>query len=75
MGRNDNDPLDLGQSLYYIEEFGPVLRNKYGGNNYISNVMSAEIFISSPLLFFYKKKIKNPDLSKKLRFLLVLNPV
>tara|TARA_B100000524_G_C23378218_1_gene272140 strand:- start:305 stop:514 length:210 start_codon:yes stop_codon:yes gene_type:complete len=64
MGRNDNDPLDLGQSLYYIEEFGPVLRNKYGGNNYISNFMSAEIFISSPPCSSIRKKSKN-QISKK----------
>ena len=46
MEKSDNDPLDLGQRLYTIEEFGSVLRNKFGGNNYISNVMLAEIFLA-----------------------------
>ena len=46
MEKSDNDPLDLGQRLYTIEEFGSVLRNKFGGNNYISNVVLAEIFLA-----------------------------
>ena len=58
MEKSDNDPLDLGQRLYTIEEFGSVLRNKFGGNNYISNVMLAEIFLAKNPL--YSCKIKKP---------------
>ena len=58
MEKSDNDPLDLGQRLYTIEEFGSVLRNKFGGNNYISNVMLAEIFLAKHPI--YSCKIKKP---------------
>tara|TARA_B100000963_G_C22580043_1_gene650377 strand:+ start:837 stop:1049 length:213 start_codon:yes stop_codon:yes gene_type:complete len=58
MGISDNGPLDLGQRLYTIEEFGSVLRNKFGGNNYISNVMLAEIFLAKYPV--YTCKIKKP---------------
>ena len=60
MEKSDNDPLDLGQRLYTIEEFGSVLRNKFGGNNYISNVMLAEIFLANHPIYSCKiKKLKN----------------
>ena len=58
MEKSDNDQLDLGQGLYTIEEFGSVLRNKFGGNNYISNVMLAEIFLAKYPI--YSCKIKKP---------------
>ena len=58
MEKSDNDPLDLEQRLYTIEEFGSVLRNKFGGNNYISNVMLAEIFLAKYPI--YSCKIKKP---------------
>ncbi len=58
MEKSDNDPLDLGQRLYTIEEFGSVLRNKFGGNNYISNVMLAEILLAKYPI--YSCKIKKP---------------
>ena len=58
MEKSHNDPLDLEQRLYTIEEFGSVLRNKFGGNNYISNVMLAEIFLAKHPI--YSCKIKKP---------------
>ena len=41
MQENDNNPLGLENKLYTVEEFGSALRNKFGGDNYISNVMLA----------------------------------
>jgi membrane protease subunit (stomatin/prohibitin family) len=58
MEKSDNDPLDLGQRLYTIEELGSVLRTKFGDNNYISNVMLAEIFLAKHPI--YSCKIKKP---------------
>tara|TARA_B100000902_G_C26870006_1_gene697246 strand:- start:69 stop:281 length:213 start_codon:yes stop_codon:yes gene_type:complete len=58
MAKSDKDPLNLGQRLYTIEEFGSVLRNKFGGNNYISNVILAEIFLAKQPI--YSCKIKKP---------------
>ena len=65
MEKSDNDPLDLGQRLYTIEEFGSVLRNKFGGNNYISNVMLAEIFLAKNPLYSCKIKKPKNHISKK----------
>ena len=58
MEKSDNHPLDLGQRLYTIGVFGSVLRNKFGGNNYISNDMLAEIFLAKHPI--YSCKIKKP---------------
>ena len=46
MNENENNPLELENKLYTIEEFGSVLRSKFGGDNYISNVMLAELFLA-----------------------------
>ena len=46
MKENDNNPLGLETKLYTVEEFGSVVRNKFGGDNYISNVMLAELFLA-----------------------------
>lgn len=60
MKKNDNDPLELGNRLYTIEEFGSVLRRKFGGDNYISDVMLAEIFLAKYPTYSCKiKKSKN----------------
>ena len=56
---NDN-PLLLEDKLYTVEEFGAALRNKFGADNYISNVMLAEIFLSKYSIYSCKiKKLKN----------------
>ena len=65
MGKSDNDPLDLGQKLYTIEEFGSVLRNKFGVNNYISSVMLAEIFLAKHPVYSKKKKKSRNHISQK----------
>jgi hypothetical protein len=58
--KNDNNPLGLENKLYTVEEFGSVLRNKFGGDNYISNVMLAELFLSKyPVYSCNIKKSKN----------------
>jgi hypothetical protein len=58
MKESDNNPLGLENKLYSLEEFGSALRNKFGGDNYISNVMLAELFlVNYPV---YSCKIKKP---------------
>jgi len=60
MKKSDNDPLELGGRLYTIEEFGSVVRRKFGGDNYISDVMLAEIFLAKhPTYSCRIKKSKN----------------
>ena len=60
MIENDNNPLGLENKLYTVEEFGSVLRNKFGGDNYISNVMLAELFLSKYTVYSCNiKKSKN----------------
>ena len=58
MKESDKNPLGLESKLYTIEEFGSVVRNKFGGDNYISNIMLAELFLAKfPV---YSCKIKKP---------------
>lgn len=58
MKENDSNPLGLEDKQYTIEEFGANLRNKFGADNYISNVMLAEIFLAKYPT--YSCKIKKP---------------
>ena len=39
MNQDNTNPLDLENKLYSIEEFGLAIRNKFGGDNYISDVI------------------------------------
>ena len=58
MNKDNNDPLGLEKKLYTVEEFGAVVRAKFGGDNYISNVMLGEMFLAKfPV---YSCKIKKP---------------
>ena len=59
MKESDKNPLELENKLYTIEEFGSALRNKFGSDNYISNVMLAEIFLSKYPM--YSCKIEKPS--------------
>ena len=60
MKENNDNPLGLLDKLYTIEEFGATLRNKFAADNYISNVMLAEIFLAKYPVYSCKiKKLKN----------------
>ncbi|MDG1326834.1 MAG: hypothetical protein P8P41_00155 [Flavobacteriaceae bacterium] len=58
MKENDSNPLGLEDKQFTIEEFGANLRDKFGGDNYISNIMLAEIFLAKYPI--YSCKIKKP---------------
>lgn len=60
MKESDKNPLGLESKLYNIEEFGAEVRKKFGGDNYISNVMLAELFLAKyPVYSCNIKKSKN----------------
>lgn len=60
MKQDNTNPLDLENKLYSIEEFGLAIRNKYGGDNYISDAMLGEIFLAKyPMYSCNIKKPKN----------------
>ena len=65
MIESDNNPLGLEKKLYTIEEFGSALRNKFGGDNYISNVMLAEMFLAKYPAYSCKIKKSKNHLSQK----------
>ena len=57
---DDKNPLGIDDKLYTVEEFGLAIRNKYGGDNYISNVMLGEMFLAKyPMYSCNIKKPKN----------------
>lgn len=55
---DDKNPLGIDDKLYTVEEFGLAIRKKYGGDNYISNVILAEMFLAKYPV--YSCKIKKP---------------
>ena len=59
MKKSNNNPLGLQNKVYDVEEFGATLRNKFGADNNISNIMLAEIFLSKYPM--YSCKIKKPS--------------
>ena len=61
MKEKDNNPLGLENKLYNVEEFGSELRKKFGGYDYISNIMLAEMFLAKYPV--YSCKLKNQKLT------------
>tara|TARA_B100000963_G_C22632215_1_gene675546 strand:+ start:1241 stop:1453 length:213 start_codon:yes stop_codon:yes gene_type:complete len=59
MEENEKIILELENKLYTIEEFGSVVRKKFGGDNYISDVILAELFLAK--YPSYSCKIKKPE--------------
>ena len=65
MNENDKNPLGLENKLYTIEEFGSVVRNKFGGDNYISNIILAELFLAKYPVYSCKIKKSKNHISQK----------
>jgi len=63
--KESNNPLGLENKSYTIEEFGSAVRNKFGGDNYISNVMLAEIFLAKHPIYSCKIKKSIDHVSQK----------
>ena len=40
------NPLKIENKLYTVEEFGSTIRRKVGADDYISNIVLAEIFLT-----------------------------
>lgn len=59
MKKDDKNPLGIDDKLYTVEEFGSAVRNKFGGDNYISNVILGELFLDK--YPFYSCKIKKSE--------------
>ena len=59
MKKSNNNPLGLENKSYTIKEFGSAVRNKFGVDNYISNIMLAEIFLAKYPM--YSCQIKKPN--------------
>ena len=54
--KDNKNPLALEGKMYTIEEFGAMVRRKFGGDNYISDVILGELFLNK--FPFYSCKIK-----------------
>lgn len=65
MKENGNNPLGIENKLYAIEEFGSVLRNKFGADSFISDVMLAELFLTKYPIYSCNIKKSNNHISQK----------
>ena len=65
MKENGNNPLGIENKLYTIEEFGSVLRNKFGADSFISDVMLAELFLTKHPIYSCNIKKPNNHISQK----------
>ena len=65
MKKKDNNPLGLEDKLYTLEEFGSTVRNKFGADHSVSNVMLAEIILSKYPIYNCKIKKSNNHVPQK----------
>ena len=65
MEENSENPLELEKKLYSIDEFGAIIRNKFGSDNNISNTMLGEIFLAKFPMYPCKIKKSNNHISQK----------
>ena len=60
-----NDPLGLENKLYTIEEFGSIIRDKFGGDYYISDIILGELFLAKYPSYSCKIKKSENYITKK----------
>ena len=65
MKQSNDNPLGLVDKLYNVEEFGATLRNKFGADNNISNIMLAEIFLAKYPMYSCKIKKSSNHVAQK----------
>ncbi len=65
MKEKNENPLTLENKLYSIEEFGATIRAKYGGDNNISDIMLAEIFLAKYPMYLCNIKASNNNIAQK----------
>ncbi len=63
--REQKNALKIENKLYNIEDFGATLRNKFGADNNISNIMLAEIFLAKYPMYSCKIKKSSDYVNKK----------
>tara|TARA_B100001113_G_C20634347_1_gene416201 strand:+ start:77 stop:289 length:213 start_codon:yes stop_codon:yes gene_type:complete len=65
MKENDENPLGIENKEYTIEEFGATIRNKFGGDENVSNTIIAEMFLAVYPIYSCKIKKKKNYVSQK----------
>ena len=65
MKKDNKNPLGIDDKLYTVEEFGSAVINKYGGDNYISNVILGEMFLAKYPVYSCKIKKLKDHISQK----------
>ena len=65
MNKDNSDPLGLEKKLYTTEEFGAVVRSKFGGDNFISNIILAELFLAKYPMYSCKIKKSEKHIPQK----------
>ena len=65
MKDDQRNPLGLKNKQYTIEEFGNTIRNKFGADNTISNIMLGEIFLATYPVYSCKIKKSKNHISQK----------
>jgi len=66
MKDDQKNPLGLDNKQYIIEEFGDAIRNKFGADKTISNVMLGEMFLTTYPVYLCKIKKSKNHISQKI---------
>ena len=59
------NPLGLKNEMYSIDEFGAAIRNKFGADSSVSNLMLGEIFLSKYPIYSCKIKKSKDYIARK----------
>ena len=65
MKKLDNNSLKIENKTHTIKEFDSIFRDKFGGDNYILNVMLAETFLTKHPNYSCRISKQNNHISQK----------
>ena len=56
MKENSENPLNLEDKLYTVEEFASIINEKFGNNNNVSDIFLTEMFLAKYPIYSCKIK-------------------
>ena len=64
MKENSENPLNLEDKLYTVEEFASILKEKFGNNNNVSDIFLTEMFLAKYPIYSCKIKKSEQHISQ-----------
>tara|TARA_B100000676_G_C17809351_1_gene696555 strand:+ start:112 stop:324 length:213 start_codon:yes stop_codon:yes gene_type:complete len=65
MKENSENPLNLEDKLYTVEEFAYIINEKFGNNNNVSDIFLTEMFLAKYPIYSCKIKKSEQHISQE----------